>query len=153
MRGEFFVTGRNCRGPGAEGGEALARVNTAEALLGERCQCQGPEPRPSPLALPHRPLPHKPSPQASAPPHAEPCWRRGPGSAASQTVCLFLKTQGAGREHHLFFLWRLEARRRPASDTEVPIGTSSSVHALGRVSQPADSTVLQRDARPVPCGP
>lgn len=89
-----------------------------------------------------------PMPALAPPPHAlatlppaEPCWRRGPRSAASRTVCPSLKTQGAGTEHHRFFLWRLGARRRPASDTKVPTGTSGSVHALGRVSQPADSTM------------
>ena len=56
--GELFVTRRNRRGPGSEGREALARVDAAQALSGERRrQRSGPGPPRTPA--PHaRPAPH-----------------------------------------------------------------------------------------------
>lgn len=72
-------------------------------------------------------------------PCTEPCWRGWPESAASQTACPFQKTWGAGRGCHLFFLWRLGARRRPASDREVSFSTCSSVRPLGPGQGPAVS--------------
>ena len=50
MWGELFVTRGNRRGPGSEGGEALARVDAAQALweegLSEGCP-RPPHPRPA----------------------------------------------------------------------------------------------------------
>lgn len=55
MWGELFVTRRNRGGPGSEGGEALARVHTAQALRGEagvRQSTLSCRPRPSPCQAP-----------------------------------------------------------------------------------------------------
>ena len=49
MRGELFVTRGNRRGPGSEGGEALARVDAAQALWEQGLSEGGPRPlRPRP---------------------------------------------------------------------------------------------------------
>lgn len=132
--GELLVAGRNRRGPGSEGGEALARVSTAQALRGEgealeseaRKCTGGPAHRPHPTHM-SRPCP----PTGPAPRRCPPCWRSWPGSAASWTVCPSPKTRGAGREHRLFSGWRRGARRRPVSDTDVPIGTWTPTHPAG----------------------
>lgn len=121
--GELFVTRRNRRGPGSEGREALARVDAAQALSGERRrQRLGPRP-------PRAPAPH-------ARGHTAPCWRSRPESAASQTACPSRRVWGAGRGRRLLFLRRPGARR-PVSNTEVPVGRLRGV-PQGPVSDAAE---------------
>lgn len=93
----------NRRGPGSEGGEALARVDAAQALREQGLSEGAPRP-PRPPQLPEL--------------RATPCWRSWLGSAASLAACPSRRTWGAEGGVICF----TEAGiRDPVSDTEVPL--------------------------------
>lgn len=113
--GELFFTCGNCRGPGSESREALARVNAAQALSreshGQRTE------KPGQVHLPGDP----------AGPGGAPYWRRQPRSAASWTACPSRGTQGAeSRQHPFWVSWRPGAQRTPAINTKGPVGTAGA---------------------------